>query len=268
MTTMATARVVIILYFSLAGAQPAHAASLWKYLKQYQIGIDYSSSNNLVAAEYETDSPSEIPRNCGVDVDEPAHMRCSVEMQARGSSGFGIIVQQAFKRQGLFYVNADIGIGARYLQGRLPTDQAGRDGLPLQSLDFRLAAAIFKPYLQFGITPKQRYWPDVLIAFGPALSLATGEVSVNGTSRRVTLGSTSGLNSGLVTGFTELEIVLVRFGDGLLSIFANADYTNGDASTAFYPSEIDGMRDFRADFYRNIGQETFGIGLKVLLDWP
>lgn len=260
-------RFSLALLLAFVWSTHAHAGSLWNYLKQYQVGIDYSSSSNIVAVEYETASPADIPRNCGVDVPNPARMRCGVEMQARGSSGFGIIVQQAFKRQGLFYLNADVGIGARYLQGRLPGDQAGGDTLPLQSMDFRLAAAIFKPYLQFGITPKKT-WPDVLIAFGPAFMVADGDVSVNGNSRHVTLGSTSGLNSGLVTGFTEVEVVLARFGDGLFSVFANGDYTNGDASTAFYPGEVDNMSDFRADFYRNIGKETFGIGLKLLLAWP
>ena len=74
--------------------------------------------------------------------------------------------------------------------------------------------------------------------------------------------------SSFVGGFFEVEIVLWRFGEGALSLFTASDVSGSEEGTNFYPKEVDGMSNFKANFARNVDGEAFGFGLKLLLDWP
>ena len=195
-------------------------------------------------------------------------MRCSVGMDAGSSSGLGFFLQRAFKRQGFFYATADVGFGLRYLQGTLSGVDAQQSQLPLRELSFKLIAGVIRPYVQLGITPLK--FPDLLISFGPNLQIASGDVSVNYQKKRTILGTSSGYTvGGLLSGFLGFEIVFLRFGGGAFSAFVNRDFTSGDAGTKLYPGTIDQMENFRANFYNNVGGSVaFGLGLKLLLNWP
>src|SRR5690606_22850438 len=120
-------------------------------------------------------------------------------------------------------------------------------GLPLRELEFQLVSFIIKPYVQIGVTPA-RTWPDVLLSLGPALQLGVGTVKVNDEKESVAVAT----SSSLLSGFAELEIVFWRFGDGALSIFTSTDSTGSGRGTEFFPKEVDGMKDFRADFSRSV----------------
>ena len=245
----------------------AFVSDAWGYLSRYQFGIDYTNSSDAAQVYYNAPRANGVPDSCRerVGTDE---MRCRVDVAAGTSSGFGFVLQQAFRRQGMFHVDADLGLGVRRLAGELGARQSGRDGLPLRDLQFDLVAVVAKPYIQLGWTPASR-WPDILLSFGPALQVAFGKVSVNGSQKNVVLGSISGLTrSGLLRGFTELEIVPWRFGDGAFSFIASRDFVSGSDGTDFYPGSRDGMDDFSANFYRGVGGMALGFGLKLVLNWP
>lgn len=246
------------------GAQ-AFVSEVWGYLSRYQFGLDYTSSNDNLELSYETDQKIKSSTCVAVDGSKD-RQRCGTKMESTRSSGFGVFLQQAFKKKGLLYWNFDVGFNARYLQGELPESEANVDGLPLRSVKFSLAALVVKPYAVVGITPER--WPDILVSLGPALQIAGGTVGVNDSRKHVFLGTGSGLNeSGLLRGFTQLEIVFWRFGDGALSLFTARDYT-GTVGSEFYPGEVDGMSKFQANFVRGVGGEAFGLGAKLLLNWP
>lgn len=256
---------VCILALLWSGQAHAFVSEVWGYLSRYQFGVDYTSAQDNLELSYETDQ--KIPSGTCAAVDgQSDRQRCGTEMVSGKSSGFGVVLQQAFKKKGLFYWNFDLGLNARYLQGELPDRESGKDGLPLRSVKFQLAALVAKPYAVVGITPE--HWPDILVSLGPALQIAGGTVGINDSKKHVFLGTGSGLTeSGLLRGFTQLEIVFWRFGDGALSLFTARDYT-GTVGSEFYPGEVDGMSKFRANFVRGVGGDAFGLGAKFLLNWP
>ena len=234
------------------------------YLKGYQFGIDYTTSIDHVDANYRTELAG--AKDCepeGAVTDTPRRYRCRVSMAAGRSSGYGIFLEQAFKRQGLLYVKPDIGFGLRYLQGDLPKPTLGQ---PLKQMSFQLLAMVIKPYLKLGITPLKN-WPDLFLSVGPTLIAAAGYVSVN--SEKVTHGMV-GTSNTPISGFLELEAVFARFGDGYFSLFTSTDYSGGKRGSKFYPKEKDGMDDFRATFKHEVRGDgrAFGLGAKLLLNWP
>lgn len=260
-----TKKALVIVMLSKASVAQAFVSEIWNYVKTYQLGVDYASAKDDLELSYETDRGI-VSKKCQPVEARPTRQRCVMAMQAGASSGFGVVLQQAFRKKGLFYWDFDVGFAARYLQGKLATSDSAADGLPLRDVKFSLAALVAKPYLVIGITPDQ--WPDILLSLGPALQLAGGPVSINEKRKHVFLGTGSGVSeSGLLRGFTQIEIVFLRFGDGALSLFTARDFTGG-VGTEFYPGDVDGMDQFRANFVRGVGGAAFGLGAKFILNWP
>jgi len=245
-------------------------ADLWRYLQRYQFGVDYTNSNDSVDVSYEVPaSQSSGDAVCEPVIGDISTKRCSAYVGAGFSSGYGFLLQQSFKRQGDIYVNFDVGFGARRLVGAYPpASQKVGSTASLQSVNFELLALVARPYLQVGLTPAHT-WPDILLSIGPAFQAAYGRVKVNAEGKNVLIGTSSGLsNSGLIGGYTELEIVFWRFGEGAFSIYTARDFTSGASGTPFYPGEVDGMEKIRANFARGVGGAAFGFGLKLVMDWP
>ncbi|MCX6127064.1 MAG: hypothetical protein NTV34_20265, partial [Proteobacteria bacterium] len=181
--------------------------------------------------------------------------------------GFGIFLQRAFKRQGFWYFDYDVGFGARYLSGGLRKQDEGLQGLPLKTARFSLLSGVAKPYIQFGITPDR--WPDVLVSIGPALQIAAGSVAINDKSERVVIGTSSYTGPmSLWHGFFELELVLKRFGEGAFSVFTSQDFSGNGEGTKLYPKDIDGMSNVRGTFSHRVGGAAFGFGLKLVTTLP
>jgi hypothetical protein len=255
---------------ALAWSAPAHAfvGEVWDYLKQYQLGVDYLSVTDEAHVSYDLAAPNGIAEGCAaVGDDDDGRERCQIDISGTSANRWGVFLQQAFKRQGLYYFKPDLGFAARPLRGRMSVADAQLNeerGLPLHQLEYSLVAVVLKPYLTLGITPQG--WPDVLVSLGPALQLAAGEVTINGRKETSAFAAVSGE---IIYGFVELEIVLLRFGDGALSAVASTDTANGSQrGTKFYPKGVDGMSNFRADFSRRVGGDFYGFGAKLVTPWP
>lgn len=259
----------IFFLMALSFARPAFAGlgTVWNYVSQYQFGIDYSNSIDYVSLSYSTPTAGGIPSSCQQDSSDSSKKRCTAGMVGGSSSGWGVFLEKAFKKQGPYYLDWDVGFGARYLSGQLPEKDANKDGLPLRYASFSLAAVVAKPYVQFGITPE--FWPDILVSVGPALQLAMGNVAVNDETKNVMVGTStwSGPMS-LINGFFALEIVLKRFGEGAFSLMASQDFTGNGEGSKLYPGDVDGMSDIRGSFRRNTGGLAYGFGLKLVTPWP
>lgn len=263
--------VVLAFSFGLVGSPNQASAmfsGMWQYVSQYQLGIDYSTSWNNVQVDFKSDpalsSPSEY---CGAPSSGSTLRDCSIVANSGGSSGFGLFLQRAFKKQGFWYFDYDLGIGFRYLQGERSREGSNFAGTPLRSVKFSLLSGIVKPYFQFGITPQG--FPDILVSLGPILQTAVGQVSVNDKSRSVVLAQSNvnGLSS-LWRGFVELELVLWRFGEGAFSLITSREFAGSGEGTKFYPESVDGMSDFKAKFNHGVGGAAFGMGLKLVTTVP
>jgi hypothetical protein len=237
------------------------------YVRQNQIGIDYTNSIDRVELAYDTAIGSGVPDSCEVIADATTMKRCRVSMIGGSSSGWGIFLQKAFQKKGFYYLDWDVSFGVRYLNGELPTKEQSLSGLPLKHASFRLGAVVMKPYVQFGITPDR--WPDVLISMGPALQVAVGTVSINNEAENVAVGTSSVTGPmSVIRGFLALELVLKRFGEGAFSLIASHDVSGHGQGTKIYPKDIDGMTNFRGSFSRSVGNVAYGFGLKLVTPWP
>src|SRR5947208_2389812 len=130
--------------FVLAKPTPAYAffSEFWGYIKQYRLGIDYTNSIDRVGVNYRTKNDGYFPSGCEVDPKDATYKDCKVNVNAGATNGFGLLLQQPFRRKGLLYYDANIGFGARYLHGVLSSSEVSKAGPPLETLDFRLAAMV------------------------------------------------------------------------------------------------------------------------------
>lgn len=260
-----------LLFFALTStvASPSYAfmGTVWNYVSQYQLGVDYSNSIDYVSLTYSTPAAGGVPSSCHTDTNDPSRKRCSAGMIGASSNGWGVFLEKAFKKQGSYYLDWDVGFGARYLSGQLPDKDSAKDGLPLKYASFSLAAFVARPYVQIGITPE--FWPDVLVSVGPALQVAIGNVAINDETKNVVVGTSSWTGPmSVINGFFALEVVLRRFGDGAFSLIASQDFTGNGEGSQIYPGEVDGMSDIRGSFKRNVGGMAYGFGLKLVTPWP
>jgi hypothetical protein len=247
---------VLAAFFSPSASAAPRSPGGW--LSDYRLGIDSSSSRDTMTVVYRTDALLlEPPDSCAhVSSSDELHPRmdCSVDLVAGESQGYGIFFERAFRRQGFFYLNADIGFGLRALQGMLPQDQIDNE-LPMRRLSFFLYGGIIKPYVQFGITPAHVF-PDLLFSIGPALQVLVGSVEINSDI------SWTAMANGGVLGVMMAELVVWRFGDGALSGFASLEQASSPWDTEFFSGSVDGMDHFRARFARSMA------GFKLLLPIP
>ncbi len=259
-------KTVAVLMISVLAPVKAFAGVM-DYFSKYNIGIDYASSYDGINLTYDTPrlSGGLLAEDCA-GTGNPARMECTTHMMGGASSGFGLFLQQPFQRQGDFYFAVDLGMGVRYLNGAMNEEEAAvmqRRGLPLKQASFSLLALVLKPYVQIGYTPSSHF-PDILFSFGPAVQISAGQVTINDEREDVLVGTSSGIR-----GFTELEIVFWRFGEGFLSVFTSKDFSGGGQDgTDIYPHNKDGMDKFKASFSRNVGGSAFGFGVKLLTIYP
>ncbi|SMF08034.1 hypothetical protein [Pseudobacteriovorax antillogorgiicola] len=254
----------LVASFLMASPAFGFLGVVWEYISQYQIGIDYSASTDVIVMSYEMDRSGGIPSSCVESIKSDLRQICTHDIVGGQSSGFGLFLQQAFRRQGDYHVDFDLSLGVRYLTGQIPEDELlaiEAQGLPLTEASFTLGVAIAKPYIELGYTPLMGF-PDILLRFGPVIQAGAGAVSINEESKDVAVAVSSG-----VTGYVELEIVFLRFGDGAFSIYSSKDGAGRDG-TPLYPDSVAGMDDFEGEFKRSVGGAALGYGMKLVLNWP
>ena len=246
-------------------------ASIMRYLGNYKLGINLIGSNDAVEVAYDIDATHPAARSCEQKSSDVSKYTCRETIsdpgQGLGSEylqGFGIFLQQPFRKQGFWYFGADISFGLQVASNQLPEKRSELNGRPLKSLEYSLYGVRMRPYLQFGITPNG--FPDILISFGPVLQTIAGTVTVNEESQDTGLAQTSRLKptlNPLGWAYVELEVVFWRYRHAAFSWYtARAAVDDSEAEGEFYPGEIDGMENFKASFRSNEG------GFKLLFNFP
>jgi hypothetical protein len=109
----------------LIAESPAFAGGFSEYLKNYHLGVNLIGSNNQIAVNYELADGIPPADRCAKDPN--GKMICHENLSDPGAGlgseylrGFGVFMQQIFKRQGFWYFNADVAFGALLLTGALP----------------------------------------------------------------------------------------------------------------------------------------------------
>lgn len=245
---------------------------IWKYLKGYKIGIDQSFSKDIATIEYDVKSSQfnndELCEPSPFNLDR---MRCQSQIVADSSGGYGIFLQQAFKRKGLWHYDIDLGLSFRSMEGKFDKYDRNADSAvavdpnqPLKKVDFYLYGLLLKPHITLGITPK-RFFPDLLVSFGPTAAVYWGSTVINdnvkqesgfkGVYRRSDV-----LN---VLSFLQFEAVLLRFGDGFISFYTGYERDVGQNKDGnIVPVGADNMTNIDVIFDRNIS------GTKLQFNWP
>lgn len=177
-------------------------------------------------------------------------MTCSTQVGDTSIGSYALGLQQAFKRQGIFYFNADVGASIFVLSAKADEEREEVEGYinqPLQNVRVHLYGLNLRGYIEFGVTPA-RYFPDLLVSFGVGHHLSTGNIKVDDKRERMNISTNM--------GYAQLELVWWRFGDGSLS--------------SYLSTESGGSHRLKGDYgaYRNLKVEpsiqAFGL-LKVVM---
>jgi hypothetical protein len=90
-------RIIALLILFLGPAPLAFAVvgDAWDYVKQSQIGVDYSNSIDRVILSYEMDEGDYVPSSC-VRLNDGLSKRCSVTMLGGASNGWGVFFASPF----------------------------------------------------------------------------------------------------------------------------------------------------------------------------
>lgn len=254
--------IISILLFNPSMLNAQIFNTLWDWLKSYKVGISKHYLLDQINLAYETtNSKASTAQECKQFDGNQAYYKCEHFISANSHYGYGIFLQPAFRKKGLFYYNADISIGFRHYKGQL-LDEEIKENLPLQQLKFIFYGLNLQTYLQLGITPEK--WPELIISFGPTAQWVWGNLTLN--NKQINTGFLGMLNwSGLnnYTAFFKIELVLFRFGDGAFSLFTTNLSGKNKMVFGEIPQNIgEDMNNIEINFNRN------SAGIKFLLDWP
>lgn len=206
----------------LLGCPGLAEAGLRDYLKAYRPGVEWGLRGGSADLNYEASQAEPLPGGCRSKDDEPGRMSCSTSLTESEGSPFSLVIQQAFKRQGWFYADADLGFSLFTLDGRIPRPEEGDEAdseiasgdssiaQPLQRAVLHLYGINSKAYIVLGLTPPS-VLPDLLLYWGLGKHFAMGNMKIEEKRQNITVDST-------IT-YLQLEVVWWRFGDGSLSSY-------------------------------------------------
>ena len=248
---------MLLVLSGFSAAPPAMAKSDWKSPAEYRLGVEFAPEVASTSMPYDAPLREPLPETCRKTDD--AHMHCIASLFPAPSSGFGLVVQRVFRRQGLFYFDAGLAGDLHTLTASLPnhgldpaeTDQT-KTRPPIQTLDVKLYMVGAGADVTLGLTP--RYLPDLLLTTGLFEQLATGTVTVNGSRRSRTYTA--------VRHSATVEMVYARFGSGSLSLYATYS-AQTTYSQSLYNDQATGVGNLKL----LTGSFTLGL-LKLVLPIP
>lgn len=253
----------------------SYSFSVMDYLRGYKLGVNFIGQSEGASINFDVDTAkdpiSNTVTNCGENSFEQVR-NCSVQMNGGGGRGlgasflhgFGLYLQQPFKKQGEFYFNWDLGIGIQAISAGWENEDGSFDYPGLKSISYSLYGAQLKPYVQIGWTPYR--FPDVIFTLGPVIQMVAGSVSVNDQEETAAFIQSSNINSSVLPwaqAYFELELVFLRFGNGAFSWYISRAAASSSVEVGdFYAEEVGAMSNFSATF------RAHESGFKLLLNWP
>lgn len=200
------------------------------FFSKYNLGLSYASTANYASISYETTLTPMLPSDCNTsEATSAGNMRCRTFLSPDGVGSYNIsaYLKQPFKRQGLLYFEPGFTFSTVTYKGVLGTEPSsplqsstdkskagpGEVDQPLTNASMSLYGINWQAYIEFGITP--RYIPDVLLSLGVGLQTVGGTVQVFDERTTTYLVQPE--------AFGELELVLVRYRTGALSLYGIKD---------------------------------------------
>ena len=267
---------LIVILGLLTKSEFSYGLNVMEYLRGYNLGINLIGQSEGANVKFNVDTIedpiSNGVTNCGEPVFGQTERTCSIGLNGGGGRGlgasflhgFGIFLQQPFKRQGNFYFNWDLGIGLQVLNAAWENEEGGFEYPGLEEISYSLYGLQLKPYIQIGWTPNR--FPDIIFTLGPVMQMVAGTVSVNEKEETTAFFQSSDIEGSIMPwaqAYFELELVFLRFGDGAISWYLSKAATSTDVEAGdFYSEKVGAMSDFTATF------NAYESGFKFLLNWP
>lgn len=225
--------ILLLTLFGVEGVSYAKG-SIWGY----NLGLSYSTTTNYAAISYDSPATKTLPEDCDTATAETTgQMRCSAYLAPDGTGSYNISVyiEKPFERQGFFYFKPGFSLSSLSYTGGLapkpsstyggktttakststksgPSEPAAEPATaPLDRAYIQMYGVNWKTYLQIGITP--HYLPDILVSAGVGIQTVAGNVKVFKTKTNAYIIQPD--------GFGEVEVVVIRVGEGYLSGFAS-----------------------------------------------
>ncbi len=226
---------VLLLQILLPLRAQADLLSPWRYIKNYQWGLELGDNDDRATIAFDQKSEKNQDQDACVassnshsienpqDVQTTTH--CEVQFQ-RSGNGYGIFLQQPFKRSGFWHFDYDIGLSFRAIDGTMTLqdnqfDADSRWQNPIDDLSLHLFSIVLKPQITFGVTPT--HYPELLFSFGPTIDVMWGSINMN-SERYQTPAIGLYRRSGLYVdprffyyANFQTEVVLRRIGKGWIS---------------------------------------------------
>lgn len=250
---------ILILLIAFGSSAPAQADLLspWHYIKNYQLGFDVGERRDSAEIGFDINRNTYNDADCEVLDNNLVH--CAHEFE-NDSSGYGVFIEQPFKRRGLWHFDYDISFDLRILDSKLVySGDKDPSRVPVKDMRLHLYSLIAMPYVTVGITPKD--YPELLFSLGPNGEMVWGSVNINDTRYQIAergVFRRSSVRS--LLSFMQLNLVLKRFGNGYFAL--TMSQIRGDDHVQdgeILPEKIDQMTNLRL----RLNKEFYGV--KVLL---
>ena len=250
----------ILMILILVGTSvPAQADLLspWHYIKNYQLGFDVGERRDSAEIGFDINRGNYSDVNCEPLPNNQVHC---VHKFENNSSGYGVFIEQPFKRRGLWHFDYDISFDLRILDSKLHySGERDQNKVPVNDMRLHLYSLIAMPYVTLGITPKD--YPELLFSLGPTGEMVWGSVNINDTRYQTAergVFRRSSVRS--LLSYMQLNLVLRRFGKGYFAL--TMSQIRGDDHVQdgeILPDKIDQMTNMRL----RLNKEFYGV--RVLL---
>lgn len=253
----------IIPFLCLSGKARADLLSPWHYIKNYQLGFDVGERRDSARLGFDVNRSIYYDETC-LPVQQTAHVRCEHEFE-NSTSGYGIFIEQPFKRHGLWHFDYDLAFDLRIIDSKLsPVRAAEKEkhadkNIPVRDVRLHLYSLVALPYITVGITPQK--FPELLLSIGPTGEVIWGSININGTRYQTAergVFRRSSVSS--IMSHMQINLILKRFGKGYFGI--TMSHMEGDDHVQdgeILPEKIDYMSNLTLRLRKEF------LGLKVLL---
>lgn len=251
-------KLLLIVMFALtANISLGSILTPWKYIKQYQLGIDVGETSDRAVFGFDIHPTIyNDTENCTLSDEANGMNTCSLTFN-KSSSNYGIFLEQPFKRKGFWHVDWDISFALRSFSGDFEApENVEKTTLPIQDVSLNYYGATTRLYATVGMTPKK--WPEILISFGPTGEVFGGSAEFNGKKypTKYTIRRSQVLN---LFSYYSLDIVFLRFGKGYFGFTVSQHEGKDDVQEGrLLPEEDDLFTDLNVTMSRSF------FGFKLL----
>jgi hypothetical protein len=204
-----------------------------EFLLDYNVGLEVGDTNDTVAFLYHQPEDgsyrdAKICESTGKAGRES--LVCQLDFVQRDSN-FSVFIEHPFERQGFWHLDWDVGISLKHLSGEFKSETTLPSNAPVKQMTLNMFSLNARPYVTFGITPKE-FWPDLLLSLGTTGEALFGSFELD--DQRYHLKSGVFRRSRVLSfAFWELQVVFWRFGKGYLAF--NMNHSNVTSAVSSKP---------------------------------